>query len=110
MKRRDDASVNITSARPSKSADIRSREVRYLISMGVRTACFVLAIVVDGPLRWILIAASFVLPYFAVVIANTANRTDPQGPDPFTASPALELGSAWDRGSPLADEPRHQGS
>ncbi len=107
MKRRADTSVSITSARVSKSSDIRSREIRYLISMGIRTACFLLAIVADGPLRWVLIAASFVLPYFAVVIANAGNHANPQGPDPFASPTTLELGSTWEPGAPLADDPRH---
>ena len=35
----------ITAARPSLSEDIRSREIRYGVSMAIRTVCFVLAIV-----------------------------------------------------------------
>ena len=54
-----------------------------------------------------LIAASFVLPYFAVVIANAGNHADPQGPDPFASPTTLELGSTWEPGAPLADDPRH---
>ena len=38
--------------------------------MGVRTVCFVLAVVTDGWLRWVLIAAAVMLPYLAVVFAN----------------------------------------
>jgi Flp pilus assembly protein TadB len=83
--------VRITTARRSRSADIRSREVRYLISMGVRTVCFILAIVVSGPLRWVFVVAAFVLPYFAVVMANAGSRPDTGAPAPFdpTAKPAL---------------------
>jgi Flp pilus assembly protein TadB len=83
--------VRITTARRSRSADIRSREVRYLVSMGVRTVCFILAIVVSGPLRWVFVVAAFVLPYFAVVMANAGSRPDTGAPAPFdpTAKPAL---------------------
>ena len=109
MNRREDASVSITSARISKSADIRTREVRYLISMGIRTACFVAAIIVDGPLRWILIAAAFVLPYFAVVMANAGDRTGTRGPEPFGATHALESDEARALKPPVADGPRNQG-
>jgi hypothetical protein len=39
--------------------------------MGVRTACFLGAVVVGGGwLRWVLIAAALVLPYLSVVFAN----------------------------------------
>ena len=83
--------VRITSARRSRSADIRSREVRYLASMGVRTACFVLAFFTGGALRWVFIAAAFVLPYIAVVAANSGSRPDPGGPEPFDLTGPLAL-------------------
>lgn len=42
--------------------------------MAVRTLCFVGAVLVGpGWLRWVLVAGAFVLPYIAVVMANTAN-------------------------------------
>ena len=65
----------ITAARPSLSEDIRSRQTRYLVSMSVRTVCFVLAIVTSGPLRWIFFAGAVVLPYVAVVLANAGGET-----------------------------------
>ena len=45
--------------------------------MSVRTVCFILAVLISGPLRWVLLAASFFLPYIAVVMANTANPRIP---------------------------------
>ena len=60
----------ITGARRGVRDDVDSRTRRYLISMGVRTVCFVLAVVTDGWLRWVLIAAAVVLPYLSVVFAN----------------------------------------
>jgi hypothetical protein len=65
----------ITGVRPSLSEDIRSRQTRYLISMTVRTGCFVLAIVTHGWLRWVLFAGAVVLPYVAVVLANAGRET-----------------------------------
>lgn len=63
--------VRITTAPPSHGADVRTREKRYLISMAVRTVCFVGAIVVGpGWLRWVLILGAVFLPYVAVVMAN----------------------------------------
>lgn len=60
----------ITGARRGVRDDVNSRTRRYLISMGVRTVCFVLAVVADGWLRWVLIAAAVLLPYLSVVFAN----------------------------------------
>jgi Protein of unknown function (DUF3099) len=60
----------ITSARPGVRDDVERRTRRYLISMGVRTACFLGAVLTGGWLRWVLIAAALVLPYLAVVFAN----------------------------------------
>ncbi len=83
MSQQREAPIVITSARSGRSSDIRRREVKYLFSMGVRTACFVLAILVPGPARWVLIAAAFVLPYFAVVMANAADGRHSAGPESF---------------------------
>jgi hypothetical protein len=61
----------ITSARPGVRDDVDSRTRRYLISMSIRTACFIGAVLVgDGWLRWVLIAGALVLPYISVVLAN----------------------------------------
>ena len=67
---REPEAVRITSAAASRNADIAARQKRYLISMSIRTACFLLAVVTHGPLRWVLVAAAVVLPYIAVVMAN----------------------------------------
>ncbi len=47
---------------------------RYLISMGIRTVCVVLAVIVDGPLRWLFVAGAVLLPYVAVVMANVVGE------------------------------------
>jgi Protein of unknown function (DUF3099) len=72
----NDTPVRITAVRPSRTASVHRREMRYLLSMGIRTACFVSAILVSGPLRWVLVIAAFILPYIAVVMANTAGEAD----------------------------------
>jgi len=42
--------------------------------MGIRTLCFIGAVVVgDGWVRWVLVAGAFILPYVAVVMANSAS-------------------------------------
>lgn len=56
------------------SEDIDHRQRRYLVSMGIRTACFLLALFLTGhaPL-WVvgvLIVGALVLPYVSVVFAN----------------------------------------
>lgn len=64
----------VTQARPAKSEDIGYRERRYLIMMGVRTACFIVAVIVftqgAGWYTAIPAVGAVVLPYFAVVLAN----------------------------------------
>ncbi len=83
--------TRITSARVSRTEAVRRREVRYLLSMGVRTACFVAAIVVHGPARWVLVIAAFILPYVAVVIANAPGHDAHDNFDGFQRSrPLLE--------------------
>ncbi|AKU18949.1 hypothetical protein VV02_14745 [Luteipulveratus mongoliensis] len=54
--------------------DHRKRVRNYLISMGIRTLCFILAVVFTGPLRWICVALAVVLPYVAVVAANATQH------------------------------------
>ena len=81
----DEDAVRITTAATSRNADIAARQKRYLLSMGLRTLCFVGAIVVgSGWLRWVLVVAALVLPYVAVVMANAASPkvagTVPEGP------------------------------
>jgi len=78
MARHDAGAIRITSAHTAHSADIAARQRRYVLSMAVRTLCFLLAVVFAGTfLMWLLIAASFILPYVAVVMANATASTDP---------------------------------
>lgn len=65
-----DPVYQITGARRGIREDVDQRARRYVISMAIRTVCFVLAVIVDGPLRWVLIAAALILPYLSVVFAN----------------------------------------
>ena len=74
---REPDAVRITTAAESRAADIAGRQKRYVLSMSVRTVCFVGAIVASlagiGWLWPILIAAALLLPYVAVVMANARN-------------------------------------
>ena len=75
---RDVDAVRITTAAASRNDDISRRQRRYVMSMGLRTVCFVGAIVVGpGWLRWVLVAGALLLPYVAVVRANAvASKSD----------------------------------
>ena len=81
----------ITGAPRALKEDVRRREVRYLLSMGFRTACFVAAIVTHGILRWVLVVAAFVLPYIAVVIANAGRERQEAAPAAFVPPTGREL-------------------
>ena len=75
---------------------------RYLISMGIRTACFVLAIFVPSPWRWVLVALAVVLPYIAVLVANAGRETPRPTTTQVTAPPQPALTRAPARS---VDEP-----
>ena len=64
----------ITGARRGVTDDVSSRTRRYLISMGIRTLCFVLAVVFHGWARWVFLAGALFLPYFSVVFANSGRE------------------------------------
>ncbi len=65
--------------------------VRYAISMAIRTVCVVLAVVVDGPLRWVFVAGAVLLPYVAVVLANAGRERGGSGPAAPTLVPQAAL-------------------
>jgi hypothetical protein len=73
----------VTDAQRPMSEDIGYRERRYLVTMGIRAACFLLSIVfafgLHGSLRWLAIVAvvaAVVLPYVAVIFANGGREPD----------------------------------
>ena len=73
--------------------------IRYMITMGIRMACFLVAILI--PLSWwtlIPLAGALFLPYIAVVAANTVVNV---------ATPVQRPGSlirSGDRRDPGSDE------
>lgn len=69
--------VSVTTATSSGDAEQSARIKRYLITMAIRTACFVLMVVVDGWLRWVFLAGAAFLPYVAVVLANARTPRTP---------------------------------
>ncbi len=66
---------NISDARESHTDEMRSRMIKYSVSMGIRLVCFVLVFVVEGWLQWVMIAGAVFLPYFAVIFANGGSDT-----------------------------------
>jgi hypothetical protein len=81
----------VTSARRPLREDVDHRTERYLISMGIRTACVILAVVATGALRWVFLAGAVLLPYLAVVLAN-AGRERASIPDTFMDPTAITAG------------------
>jgi hypothetical protein len=56
--------------------ELSGRQRRYIISMAIRTLCFVGAVVIDdGWLRWLLVAGAVFLPYAAVIMANASGSS-----------------------------------
>ncbi len=70
--------ISITNAQESLTTDQSQRIRRYFISMMLRTACFILAVVLANPYRWIALFGAVVLPYVAVVVANAGRESAPR--------------------------------
>jgi hypothetical protein len=70
--------LRITSASRSHSEDMSGRMRRYLISMGIRTACVIACVLSIGHWwMWVFAAGAVFLPYIAVVAANGGSAPDP---------------------------------
>ncbi|WP_344442289.1 DUF3099 domain-containing protein [Kitasatospora nipponensis] len=90
----DDPVFRITGARTSLSEDVRGRQRRYVISMLIRTACVLLAVVLWNVQRYVAfgaLGAAVLLPYFAVIIANAGRERAPGLPSTFDISPETPL-------------------
>jgi hypothetical protein len=87
--RRHGDAVRITTAARPRSEDIRGRERRYIVSMGIRSVCFLVAVLTAGHwYMWAFLGAAFVLPTIAVVVANAGAAPDPM-PAPEAFDPRL---------------------
>ncbi|MHA6512163.1 DUF3099 domain-containing protein [Tessaracoccus sp. Z1128] len=85
----------ITSAGRGRSLDLEERQRRYLITMGVRTACFLLFLVVPGWWKVAALGAAALLPAFAVLFANSADHRPPPvvpADEPDVTHPAITGG------------------
>jgi Flp pilus assembly protein TadB len=67
--------ISITSAPRALSTDLAARQRRYLISMIIRTICFLLTVALPSPYRWFALVGAMFLPYIAVVVANAGRET-----------------------------------
>ena len=102
------------------SEDIKYRQNRYLIMMGIRTLCFIAAILMFvnhlGWLAGIPAVGALFIPYFAVIFANGGrepdnvrgfmeyrtnlpDRRDPPGPSDSPPGPASGPSSAQGNGA-----------
>lgn len=77
MKRRDPEPVLITDAEPSQDDQLRRRQIRYVLMMGLRVLCLVLAgvlVTLRVPALWLWLVlcglGMVLLPWFAVILAN----------------------------------------
>ena len=74
MAKEDDV-FDITSAPTGLSTDQSARQRRYFISMMIRTACFILTVILPSPYRWFALLGAVTLPYIAVVVANAGRES-----------------------------------
>jgi len=85
--------------------DVDARSARYLVTMGIRIACFILMVVITpyGWYTWVFGAAAIFLPYIAVVSANVGQegrrnrREDPELMLPASPSAPAAAASAESR-------------
>ncbi|WP_037606181.1 DUF3099 domain-containing protein [Streptacidiphilus rugosus] len=103
----------ITDASPGLSEDIRHRQRRYALTMGIRTVCVILGIVlwqINRVAAVIAIGAGGVLPYIAVVFANAGHERSAEPLDArLTPRPPSGLPPGQEPGdrSGEADEPEY---
>lgn len=96
---------SITSAPEPLAVDQARRTRSYLIQMSIRVVCIIGAVVVDGWLRWVLVAAAVVLPYSAVLIANSGRDQVTHDTSPVTPQPAPALTELPDVAAPTPGSP-----
>lgn len=66
----------VTSVGEAPELERKRRMIKYAISMTIRTLCVVLVVFTSGVWQWIFGLGAVFLPYFAVVLANTAGQGD----------------------------------
>ncbi len=102
----------ITGARRGLAEDVRGRERRYVVSMGIRTISVVLTVILWNIERHVAIGTLIlgaVLPYVAVVIANAGRENAPSLPGTFVPAPTrpvLTAGPASGVAEPVPEDER----
>lgn len=102
-----------TSLPRSPRDDVDARSTRYLVTMGIRIACFVLMVVITpyGWYTWVFGAAAIFLPYIAVVSANVgqeSRRNRREDPEPaLPAAPSAPSAPAAGDTRVIRVEERH---
>jgi hypothetical protein len=91
--RTDDEPILVTTAPISPGEERRTRERRYLITMGVRVVAFIVALVfTTGWIRVIAVGLALVLPWVGVVMANAGpSHSKPKNPSLYTGGGPREL-------------------
>ena len=92
---------SVTSLPRAPQEEARGRVRHYIITMGIRVACFLLMVLVQpyGWYTWVFGIAAAVLPYIAVVFANAGDDSVPAGAEspaqelPAPADPAIDGGA-----------------
>jgi hypothetical protein len=103
----------VTSAPEPLGADQARRQRRYLVQMGIRVVCFLLAAILwqHVPL-WVgltLIVGAVVLPYIAVLFANAGRERQSLAPPYAVLPPQLDAAPPARPATgprPTGDEPR----
>ncbi|MFD8995093.1 DUF3099 domain-containing protein [Streptomyces abikoensis] len=99
----------ITGARQGLAEDVRGRQRRYVVSMGIRTLSVVLTVILWNIERYVAMGTlvlGALLPYVAVVIANAGRENAPSLPGTFIPAPTRPmLGGAPERPSGAPAEP-----
>lgn len=83
----------ITEAEASPQQQLRSRETRYLLMMGLRVLCLLAAVVayyVYWPLMFVFLVGMILLPWMAVLIANDRPPIKPSMYRRFRGRPDAE--------------------
>lgn len=101
----------VTGLPPSLQDDQGERIRRYLVSMGIRTISFILAVVALAVLHWtvigwMLVGAAVLLPYIAVVMANAARSQGSTTLGPVTPTPNDPTAPQLPSERPEEDPPR----
>lgn len=94
----------ITGARPSASEDLETRQRRYLISMAIRTACFIGLVITPSPWRWLFVPGAAFLPAIAVVLGNVDDRRTTSDTGSGRSGTVREIGSALTIPGQLAED------